>query len=115
MDYTKQTDKNERRATGLGDSTNLLYVPNTADGVYYISLPLVQKEHVVIIDNNTVFGDVIFDQQPGYRQERIKVLGYRTTEWDGSLNIPGFIYDDADVKDWESYTDYDIGTVVKNK
>ena len=57
----------------------------------------------------------IFDPTTRYRQERIKVLGYRTLEWDGSLNIPGFIYDDADVKDWESYTDYDIGTVVKNK
>ena len=41
-------------------------------------------------------------QQPGYRQERIKILGYRTTDWDGSLNIPGFVYDDAEIFDWES-------------
>ena len=88
---------------------------NTADGIYYIALPLVQKEHVVLIDNQTVFGDVIFDQQPGYRQERIKILGYRTTEWDGSLNIPGFIFDEPNVVEWESWTDYDIGAVVKHK
>ena len=115
--YKADGQKLNEEFTGLGRDSNefVLRPKNTADGVYYISLPLVQKEHVVIIDNNTVFNDVIFDQQPGYRQERIKVLGYRTTEWDGSLNIPGFIYDDADVRDWESYTDYDIGTVVKNK
>ena len=103
--------------SSLGRSPNefTLAPKNTADGVYYAALPLVQKEHVVLIDNNTVFGDVIFDQQPGYRQERIKILGYRTTGWDGSLNIPGFIYDDAVVTEWEEWTDYAIGSVVKFK
>ena len=88
---------------------------NTEDGIFALKLPLVQKEHVVLLDNKTVFGDVIFDPQPGYRQERLKVLGYRTTNWDGSLNIPGFIYDDANVTDWESWKDYSIGDTVKYK
>jgi hypothetical protein len=115
--YKADGQKLNEEFSSLGRSPNqfILRPKNTADGVFYISLPLIQKEHVVLIDNKTVFGDVIFDQQPGYRQERIKVLGYRTTEWDGSLNIPGFTYDDAQVTDWESWTDYDIGTVVKNK
>ena len=101
----------------IGRSPNefALAPKNTADGIYFISLPLVQKEHVVLIDNSTVFGDVIFDQQPGYRQERIKVLGYRTTDWDGSLNIPGFVFDEPNIVEWEQWTDYDIGSVVKNK
>ena len=67
---------------------------NTTDGIYHIKIPLVSKEHVCLIDNYTVFGDVIYDVEPGYRQERIKVLGYRTADWNGSLNIPGFIFDD---------------------
>ncbi len=37
-----------------------------------------QKEHVVLIDNTTVFNDTIYDPEVGYRQERIKVVGYRT-------------------------------------
>jgi hypothetical protein len=88
---------------------------NTADGIFAVKLPLVQKEHVLIIDNKTVFGDIIYDTQPGYRQERIKVLGYLTQDWDGSLNVPGFIYDDAKVTIWESWTDYAIGSLVKYK
>jgi len=88
---------------------------NTIDGVYAINLPIVQKEHILLIDNFTVFGDVIYDQPTGYRQERIKVLGYRTDTWDGSLNIPGFIYDDAKVLEWKSWTDYPIGALVKYK
>jgi len=101
----------------LGRQPNefILRPKSTADGIFGIRLPLVQKEHVVLIDNKTVFGDVIYDLQPGYRQERIKVLGYRTGEWDGSLNIPGFIYDDVIIEEWESWKDYTIGQVVKYK
>ena len=88
---------------------------NTEDGVFSVRLPLIQKEHVVLLDNKTVFGDVIYDLQPGYRQERIKVLGYKTDGWDGSLNIPGFIYDNVIIEEWESWKDYAIGDVVKYK
>ena len=103
--------------SSLGRSPNEFVIRprNTADGVFAVKLPLVQKEHVLLIDNKTVFGDVIYDTQPGYRQERIKVLGYVTQEWDGSLNIPGFVYDDATVTNWESWTDYAIGSIVKYK
>jgi len=87
----------------------------TEDGIYAVRLSLVQKEHVVLIDNTTVFGDVIFDQEPGYRQERIRVLGYRTTDWDGSINIPGFIFDDAKITEWQPWQDYAIGDLVKYK
>ena len=88
---------------------------NTADGIYHIKLPLVQKEHIVIIDNRTVFGDIIYDPEPGYRQDRIKVQGYKSDGWFGGLNIPGFIYDDVTVTIWEPWKDYTIGSVVKYK
>ena len=88
---------------------------STGDGVYAISLSLIQKEHVIIIDNKSVFGDVIYQPSTGYRQERIKILGYKTTDWDGSLNIPGFIYNEVKIFNWESWTDYLIGDIVKHK
>ena len=88
---------------------------NTADGIYAVKLPLIQKEHVCLIDNHTVFNDIIFDLEPGYRQERIKVLGYRTDDWKGSLNIPGFVYDNAIINEWKSYQDYVLGDTVKYK
>jgi len=88
---------------------------NTNDGIYLAKLPLVQKEHVILIDNNTVFNDTIYDVAPGYRQERIKLVGYRTDEWTGGLYIPGFFYDDAKVTEWSVWKDYAIGDVVKYK
>ena len=93
----------------------ILSPKNTDDGIFAAKLALVQKEHAVLIDNTTVFGDIIFDQEPGYRQERIKVLGYRTGDWDGSLNIPGFIFDNAQITEWKSWKDYAIGDLVKYK
>tara|TARA_B110000090_G_scaffold78344_1_gene89240 strand:+ start:4696 stop:19641 length:14946 start_codon:yes stop_codon:yes gene_type:complete len=103
--------------SSLGRAPNefIIRPKSTADGIFAVKLHLVQKEHVILIDNKTVFGDIIYDKQPGYRQERIKVLGYVTQDWDGSLNIPGFVYDDAKITNWSSWTDYSIGSIVKYK
>lgn len=104
--------------TNIGRDDNngfTITLKNTADGIYAVKLPLVQKEHVVLVDNETVFRDVIYDPEPGYRQERIRVLGYRVAGWNGSLTIPGFIYDEAVVTEWTPWKDYAIGDVVKYK
>ena len=99
------------------DNTNIfgIYVKNTEDGIFHLKVPVVQHEHAVIIDNKTVFNDVIYNRAQGYRQERIKVKGYRSDDWNGSYNIPGFIFDDAKIEDWTSWQDYSIGALVKHK
>ena len=88
---------------------------NTNHGIYGAVFYLIQKEHVLLLDNLTLFNDVIYDVEPGYRQERIKVLGYISSSWDGSYNVPGFIFDDAKITNWEAYTDYNLGDTVKYK
>ena len=88
---------------------------NTADGLYNLQINSVQKEHVVILDNTTTFNDKLYDRASGYRQQRIKVVGYRTGSWDGSYNIPGFIFDQATVKEWKPWTDFNVSDVVKFK
>jgi len=87
----------------------------TDEGLYHVSLPLIQKEHVVLIDNTTDFNDTIYNPSTGYRQERIRVNGYRSDNWNGGLNIPGFVYDDASFTDWTQWKDYKIGDIVKYK
>jgi hypothetical protein len=85
---------------------------NTNHGIYGAVLRLVQKEHVLLLDNTTLFNDVIYDIEPGYKQDKVKIQGYLTTNWNGALNIPGFIYDEARVVDWEPWTDYNLGDIV---
>ena len=88
---------------------------NTNHGIYGATLFLVQKEHVIIIDNNTLFNDTIYDPEAGYRQERIKIIGYAVSGWNGGFEIPGFIYDEAIIKEWQIWTDYKLGDIVKYK
>ena len=96
-------------------NTFTLSPSNTVHGIYGATLYLVQKEHVLLLDNTTLFNDIVYDQVPGYRQERIKIIGYISTNWNGSFNIPGFIYDQAILQIWEPWTDYRLGDVVKYK
>ena len=93
----------------------VLSTQNTNHGIYGATLYLIQKEHVVLLDNRTLFNDVIYDQEPGYRQERIKVVGYISAKWTGGYDIPGFIFDDARINLWESWTDYNLGDIIKYK
>lgn len=87
---------------------------NTTEGIYFCKLNMVQKEHVLILDDFTIFNDVIYDHVYGYRQDRIKVVGYRTMGWTGGFDIPGFVYDQVNITDWRSWTDYKLGSVVKH-
>ena len=100
----------ERKDNSFG-----IRLANTDEGLYHISLPIVQKEHVVLLDNRTSFNDILYQPFSGYKQDRIKVVGYRSDEWDGTLNAPGFVYDDAKVVLWEPWKDFGIGSLVKYK
>lgn len=88
---------------------------NTPYGIYGITLYLVQKEHVASLDNTTLFNDTIYDLEAGFRQERVKVIGYVSSGWNGGFEIPGFIYDEAKIQEWEPWTDYNLGDIVKYK
>ena len=86
---------------------------NTISGLFFARLRLVQKEHAIIINNVSRFNDVIYDIETGYRQRRVRLIGFRTTEWNGDFYSPGFIYDSAQVQSWAPYEDYIAGDVVE--
>jgi hypothetical protein len=94
------------------NNNSISYKTRTADGLYGASFYLIQHEHVIIIDNNTIFNDTIFNPESGYRQERIKVSGYITNGWFGGLDIPGFIFDSAVIKEWQVWQDYNLGDIT---
>jgi len=88
------------------------YTTKTTDGIYCASFYLVQLEHVAILNNNTIFNDTLYNPGTGYRQERIKLAGYITSGWYGGLDIPGFIFDQAKIQEWEPWKDYALGDTV---
>lgn len=95
------------------DGLCTIKVLNSYDGIYFARLNSVQKEHGLVFNNRTMFNDVIYDKVTGYRQHRMKVKGFRTANWDGDYFSPGFVYDEATVTDWKTYTSYQYGEVVR--
>lgn len=86
---------------------------NNFEGIYFVSLRLIQKEHGILINNSTIFNDTVYDIETGYKQKRIKLYGFITDNWNGDYFSPGFIYDDVKVETWESFKNYKIGSAVK--
>lgn len=86
-----------------------------ASVIAFVELDLVQYEHVLVFDNTTVFNDVIYKPELGNRQYRLKVIGQKTADWDGSLYAPGFIYNTETVQLWQSGKDYLKGDLISYK
>lgn len=72
-------------------------------------------EHAVVFDDQTIFGDYIYEPTYGSIQELIKMYGYVTGSWNGRLQAPGFIILEAGtlpsfetlVTDFQQYYDTD--------
>ena len=82
-------------------------------GLYSVALNTVQKEHIILFDNSTVFADIIYDPYTGFRQQRLKLVGWKTGGWNGDYYAPGFVFDAATVTYWIANTDYKIGDSIE--
>ena len=82
-------------------------------GLFNIALNTVQKEHILLFDNSTVFADIVYDPFTGFRQQRLKIVGWKTAGWNGDYYAPGFVFDSAKVTYWTANTDYRIGDSVE--
>lgn len=80
-----------------------------------IRLNLVQFEHVLVLDNTTIFNDVILNPAIGDRQYKLKLLGSVTNSWDGDLTPPGFVYSNGIIDQWLPNYDYRKGSIVSYK
>lgn len=80
-----------------------------------VDMTLIRYDHALVLDNATVFNDVIYEPATGNRQQRIKIVGYKTLDYDGSLSAPGFYYNSPNVDLWEPGTDYRKGSIVSFK
>jgi len=87
----------------------------TGDLIGFVSLNLVQYEHVIIFNNITQFNDIIYDPASGQRQYKMKVVGKKTGDWTGQLAAPGFVYNSPGVISWRPDTDYLKGDLIEYK
>lgn len=65
--------------------------PPAGREIFGLTLNTREIEHVLVLDNLTEFADTLFDPTVGQKQDRIKLKGSRTGDWDGRLGGRGFI------------------------
>jgi hypothetical protein len=95
------------------DGEFTLTTVDTQEGLFFARLNVTQKEHAIVMNNFTLFNDVVYDIETGYRQRRISLKGFVTKDWNGDFFSPGFVFDQANITDWTKFTDYKISDIVR--
>jgi len=83
--------------------------------IAYANLRYTSYENLVILDNVSIFSDLIYNPTTGARQNRVNVTAMTTTEWDGTLNAQGFVLNQDNVQPWAPNRKYAKGEIVNYK
>ena len=87
----------------------------TNQTISYANLKFTSYEQIVVFDNADTFGDLIYDPVTGARQNRLKVVGSITSEWDGTFDTRGFILNENNIQEWQPNRKYTKGEIVLYK
>jgi hypothetical protein len=60
-------------------------------GIYGLRLFVTTIEHALVFNNSTIFGDIVFDPLLDIRQNRFKILAFRSLNWNGRIEAPGYM------------------------
>jgi len=83
--------------------------------ISYLRLRATAYEHVLVFDNVSIFNDLMYQPVTGLRQQRLRIDGYKTFEWNGQLDAQGFILNQDNVATWNANQSYNKGDIVKYK
>jgi len=89
--------------------------PATDQTLSNIDLKYTSYEHMIVLNNTSAFGDLIYQPITGARQSRLNLIAYTSTEWNGSVDAQGFILNQNNIKEWDPYTTYAKGEIVLYK
>lgn len=89
--------------------------PLVNQSLSFVELNYTSYEHMIVLDNVSVFGDLIFEPITGARQSRLNIVMVNSSEWNGSVNAQGFILNQDNVEEWTGLVTYSKGQIVKYK
>ena len=81
----------------------------------FVELNYTSYEHMIVLDNVSVFGDLIYQPVTGSRQSRLNLIMTNSTDWNGSVDAQGFILNQDNVEEWTGLRTYSKGEIVKYK
>lgn len=89
--------------------------PLTDQSLSFIDLRYTSYEHMIVLNNQSVFGDLIYQPTTGARQSRLNLIAVTTTDWNGQVDAQGFILNQDNVEEWTGLRTYSKGEIVKYK
>jgi hypothetical protein len=96
----------------LGNRFTLNPEPGSNQTINYLQLKFTDYEDMVVLDNRTIFNDLIYNTVTAERQNRLKLFAATSTQWNGTLNAQGFILNQNNVVAWKANTKYTKGDIV---
>ena len=69
-------------------------------------------ESLVILDNVSVFADLIYQPVTGSRQSRVRAAGVISGDWNGTVNAPGWVINQDNIAEWQPNQTYTKGQIV---
>lgn len=61
------------------------------DDLSGVTINIGEIEHVLIFNNTTIFNDIIYDPLLSLRQDRLRLIAARASDWSGRLDAPGYV------------------------
>jgi hypothetical protein len=86
-----------------------------SEAISYVDLSYTTYEHMIVLSNQSVFGDLIYNPTTGARQSRLNLIAVTSADWNGSVDAPGFILNQDNVQEWTGLKTYTKGEIVKYK
>jgi hypothetical protein len=96
------------------DNTFVMQALND-NAISFVDLSYTTYEHMIVLSNQSVFGDLIYDPVTGARQSRLSLVAVTSTGWNGSVDAPGFILNQDNVEEWTGTRTYSKGEIVRYK
>ena len=87
----------------------------TNETINFLNIKFTNYENMIVLDNTSIFADLLYDPVTGARQSRVRLVGWTTTEWNGQLDAQGFILNQDNIKPWNPLKKYARGEIVKWK
>jgi len=95
-----------------GDSFSVGVTPGRNQTISFLQLKFTDYEDMIVLDNRTIFNDLVYNTVTAERQSRLRMVASTSTDWDGTLDAQGFILNQNNVVAWKPNTKYTKGEIV---
>lgn len=96
-------------------NNTLVLEPLTDESLSFADFRFTNYEHMIVLNNRSVFGDLIYEPVTGARQSRLNLVATTSTDWNGVVDAQGFILNQDNVEEWTGLKKYTKGQIVKYK